>query len=205
MNRKQVRIIIIIIILVAALVGYYAFLSGRNRDRSTEGKMTLIEKVLARDLTNDYPPTPKEVMVYYNDIQKCLYGSEVKEEEIDELGLKMRGLFDTELLAQNEQGNHLLLLRREVEDYKSANRRLISSGTASSTNVDYYTRDGYSFARLLCAYTISDNGVSTTQRMVFLLRKDEDKRWKIYGWDLEANVDMDGDGIPEGQENTQFN
>ena len=29
------------------------------------------------------------------------------------------------------------------------------------------------------------------------LRKDPaDKRWKIYGWDFESNVDLNGDGVP---------
>ena len=201
MKSKQVRIVIIISVLVLALVGFYAYLSGKSRDRTTEQKMTALELALSRDLVNDYPPTPKEVMKYYGDIQKCLYGGEATEDEVDDLGMKLRDLYDAELLAQNELGTNLILLRQEVKDYRENNRRLTNFITAASTNVDYYSVDGYSFARMVCVMNINENGVSTSQRMVYLLRKEESsKRWKIYGWDLESNVDLDGDGIPEGEQ-----
>ena len=87
-------------------------------------------------------------------------------------------------------------LKEDVQSYKDAKRKVTNAGVASSTNVDYYTRDGYSFARLLCTYNVNENGTSETQRIVYLLRKDSEKRWKIYGWDFEANVDLNGDGIP---------
>ena len=61
--------------------------------------------------------------------------------------------------------------------------------------MDFYTRDGYSFARLLCTYNINESGKSQTERIIYLLRKDSDKHWKIYGWDFEANVDLNGDGV----------
>ena len=75
---------------------------------------------------------------------------------------------------------------------------------ASSANVDYYDRDGFHFARLLCTYNISEGGNSYTLRLVYLLRKDPaDKRWKIYGWDLLENVDLTGEGASDHAEEAQ--
>ena len=59
---------------------------------------------------------------------------------------------------------------------------------ASSANVDTFTEDGYEFARIHCIYTVLDGGQSNLVDMVYLLRRDGNRRWKIYGWDLAQNV-----------------
>ena len=196
MKSGQIRVTITIIILVFGLVGYYSYLAGRAKTAQKDATMTAVEQALSRDITTDYPPTPKEVMKYYNEIMKCYYADDTSEDDIEALGLKARGLFDQKLLDANEVGSYLISLKEDVQSYKDAKRKVTNAGVASSTNVDYYTRDGYSVARLLCTYNVNENGTSETQRIVYLLRKDSEKRWKIYGWDFEANVDLNGDGIP---------
>ena len=196
LKPRATRITIIIVLMIMAVVGYYAFLSGRAKERKADANMTAVEAALSRNLDKDYPPTPKEVMKYYNEIMKCYYAEDTSEDDLEALGLKARGLFDQKLLEANEVGSYLISLKEDVQSYKDAKRKVTNAGVASSTNVDYYTRDGYSFARLLCTYNVNENGTSETQRIVYLLRKDTEKRWKIYGWDFEANVDLNGDGIP---------
>lgn len=196
MKNRTVRVTIIIIVLVMALVGYYAYLSNRSREsRQKDATMTAVEATLSRDLNRDYPPTPKEVMRYYNDIIKCFYNEECTEDQIESLGLKARELYDQELRDHNEIGTYLIKLQEDVQEYRDANRRITSTSVAASTNVDFYDRDGFSFARLLCTYNLNENGQNSTMRIIYLLRKDADKRWMIYGWDFEENVDLNGDGV----------
>jgi len=192
---RATRITIIIAILILAVVAYYAYLSNKSKSERAAASMTFVEETLSVDLNKNYPPTPKEVMKYYNDLTKCLYNEDCTDEEIDKLGMKCRELYDADLLAANEIGTYLINLHSEVDDYHNKKRKIINSAVTSSTNVDYYTRDGYSFARLLCMYTINENGTNSSSRIIYLLRKDSDKRWKIYGWDLEENVDLNGDGV----------
>ncbi len=195
MKTRQVRVTIIIIILVFALVGYYSYLSGRVRDAGKDPAMTPVEKALSRNLSNDYPPTPKEVMKYYNDIMLCYYMDDVSDEDLDALGLRAWELFDPDLQAINQTGPYLTRLHQDVSEFREAGRKISNPSVASSANVDYYERDGYSFARLLCTYTINENGKTDTLRLIYLLRKDPtDKRWKIFGWDLMENVDLTGSG-----------
>ena len=37
-------------------------------------------------------------------------------------------------------------------------------------------------------YTVLEGGKSNLVDTVYLLRRDENRRWKIYGWDLAENV-----------------
>ena len=150
--------------------------------------MTAVKLVLSRDLENNYPPTVKEVMKYYADIQKCLYSQECLDEEAEQLGMKARALFDDELLAANDVTNHLLALKSEITSFQEDSRQITAASVASSANVDTFTEDGYEFARIHCIYTVLDGGQSNLVDMVYLLRRDGNRRWKIYGWDLAQNV-----------------
>lgn len=188
MKKSTVRVTIVLAILIMGVVGYYAYLSGKSRDAANDAKMTEIQIVLSRDLENNYPPTVKEVVKYYADIQKCLYGGAATEEEIQQLGLRARELYDEELLANNDETTNLLQLKTEVDSFQKDEKKITSISVSASNNVDTFTEDGYDFARIQCKYTIVEKGQSVPTTTVYLLRRDENRRWKIYGWELAQNV-----------------
>lgn len=188
-SKNTTKVAIIFLVLIVAVVAYFAYLSNKSRGAEDEAAMTAVKLVLSRDLENNYPPTVKEVMKYYADIQKCLYSQECLDEEAEQLGMKARALFDDELLAANDVSNHLLALKSEITSFQDDSRQITAASVASSANVDTFTEDGYEFARIHCTYTVLDGGQSSLVDTVYLLRRDENRRWKIYGWDLAANVD----------------
>ncbi|MGN1196566.1 MAG: DUF6715 family protein [Acetatifactor sp.] len=188
MKKSTVGVTIILIVLLVALVGVYAFLTSKARTEAAEEIMTPVQTALSRDLSKDYPPTVKEVIKYYTDLEKCFYNEECTDEEIVELGMKARGLYDKDLLAINDKDVYLLQLKKGITEFKEAKRRIAATAVAASTNVDFFTEDGYEFARIHCGYTISENGKSKMEARVYLLRRDEQRHWKIYGWDSANNV-----------------
>jgi type II secretory pathway pseudopilin PulG len=185
MKKSTTKVTIIIIILVAAVIGYYSYLSNKSHEQRTDSNMTLYQSTISRDLTNDYPPTVKEVMKYYNDVMKCFYTQDCTDDEIEELGLKVRALYDDDLLAENDTESYLDRLKSDVSEFKSSKRSITSFSVPASTSVVNFTSDGYDFARIICGYNIVEGGVSTEVKTVYLLRRDENKRWKIYGWESE--------------------
>ena len=187
-SKNTTKVAIIFLVLIVAVVAYFAYLSNKSRGAEDEAAMTAVKLVLSRDLENNYPPTVKEVMKYYADIQKCLYSQECLDEEAEQLGMKARALFDDELLAANDVSNHLLALKSEITSFQDDSRQITAASVASSANVDTFTEDGYEFARIHCVYTVLDGGQSNLVDMVYLLRRDGNRRWKIYGWDLAQNV-----------------
>lgn len=182
MKRATTRTTIIIIMLVVAVVGYYAYLSSKSKESKAEESMTYIETTLSRDLSKDYPPTPKEVVKYYNEILRCLYNEEGTDDEIEALGLKARELYDADLLEINELGTYHMRLYADVQMWRESERRYTAFNLASSTNVEIYERDGFTFAKIMCGYNILQKGQNYSSNLMYLLRKDGDKRWKIYGW-----------------------
>lgn len=189
MKKGTTRTTIIIALLITALVGYYAYLSNKDRARREDAAMTAVEAALSRDLNKDYPPTPKEVIKYYNELLRCLYNEESSQEEVEALGLRARELYDEELLEANELGGYLIRLQSDVNDYRNNNRRITNFSVASSNNVEMFEQDGYSFAKIMCGYNIMQGGQSHPSDQVYLLRKDADRRWKIYGWEAAENLE----------------
>ena len=185
---------IVTLAIIVGIVGLFAFLSGRARTREDDAAMTEAQRVLSRDLQNNYPPTVKEVIKYFTEIQRCFYNEECTDEDVEQLGLKARELYDADLLEINDEINNLLQLKAEVSSFREDERRILSATVASSANVDTFTEDGYEFARIYCTYSMMEKGKSSYVRMVYLLRRDENRRWKIYGWDLADNVNpQDGE------------
>ncbi len=182
-NTSVTKITVLFIVLLMLVVGYYAYLSGTHRTEQQEAVMSEVDTALSRDLDNNYPATPKEVIKYYNDLMKCFYNEECTAEELQDLGRKSLQLFDEELQENNDEDTYLIRLQGEVQNYKDNKRKITSVSLAPSTNVDYYSVDGFSFARISCGYTMTQNGKKTSTVMVYLLRRDDSRRWKIYGWE----------------------
>lgn len=188
MKKSTTRTAVIVICLIAAMVGYFAYLSNKSRESQAEKEMTMVQSTLSRNMTTDYPPTPKEVIKYYNDILRCFYNEEHTDEELNQLGCRARELYDAELLEQNELGTYMMRLGAEIQEYKDKKRRITGTAVAASTNVDLFSEDGYDFARLQSNYSIIEGGEKSNTIIVYLLRKDAQKRWKIYGWTSAENV-----------------
>ncbi len=202
MKKKKVKFTtqtaIIVMVLIVAVVGYYCYLVNRSNRSAQENTPTTVENVLLRDLENNYPPTPKEVIRYYNDIVKCFYNEGCSQEELQELARKARGLYDQELLDHNEWDTYIFNLEAEIQDFKNNNRKISNISLAASTDVDEFTQDGFRFAKIRCGYNILQGRESSSTVQVYLLRRDGDGHWKIYGWDLAEN--LDGSKQPEGED-----
>lgn len=188
MKKTTTRVTLLFIIIIVGIVGYYAYLSGKSRSEAEDAVMTEVQLALSRDLANDYPATVKEVVKYYTQIQNCYYGSECTDEEIEQLGTKAWELFDLELQENNPLDSYITSLKAEIISFKNEGRVMTSSAVAASTNVDFFVDDGFDFARIHCGYSIMEKNESKAVRVVYLLRRDADRKWRIYGWDYAENV-----------------
>ncbi|MGN1146899.1 MAG: DUF6715 family protein [Lachnospiraceae bacterium] len=183
---------IVILLLVAMMVGYYYYLSNRQKQNEPAVvTLTVAQELITRDLKNNYPPTPKEVIRYYSDITKCFYNEEYSDEELEQLAGQTRLLYDEELISNNDWGKYIIELKNDIDYYKDNSIRISSYSIPASTDVDYFSDDGYDFARLHCTYVLVSNGVKQPVEEVYLLRKDEAGHWRIFGWDLAENVTLE--------------
>ena len=175
--------LIIVIVLVLLVIGYYFYLSNREVEPKEEDvKLTEVQELLLRDLDRNYPPTPKEVVKYYFQITKCLYNEELSEEDVEALALKLAEMFDDDLAANQVEEEYFAKLKNEIMAFKNGNM-ILNYSTSTSTDVDYYNEDGREWARLYGTFYLSVNKKMSSLEEVFILRKDDDGHWKLYGWE----------------------
>lgn len=181
----------IILVLVLAMVGYYYYLSNRQKEKDQEDtKLTVVQELLMRDLKNNYPPTVKEVIKYYSELTKCFYNEQYTDEELEQLAAKARELYDDELKENNDWSKYIIQLQSEISDFKGKSIRVSSYSLPASTDVYEFRENGSEFARIYCTYLLSSGSEKRSVEEIFLLRKDEDGHWKIFGWDLAKNVNI---------------
>ncbi|MDE5933713.1 MAG: hypothetical protein K2H40_14690 [Lachnospiraceae bacterium] len=185
-KSSGIKIIIIGVVLAVLVVGYYFYLS--NKTQKTEEEVvesTQVQVVLMRDLEKNYPPTPKEVLKYFNEISMCFYNEKYTDEELNQLAVKIQGIYDTELVANKTQEQYIEDLKNDIVEMKSNDRSISSYQLPASTDVEFFSEGGDSCARMYCTYSIRQGTNMIQSRFVFVLRQDDDKHWKILGWDLD--------------------
>lgn len=184
-GSKTVRVVIVVVVLAVIVLVFFAYQGTRGKRQQAEEAVsaTVVQNVLMRDLEHNYPPTPKEVVKYYAEITECFYNEEYSEEEFVKLANKIQHLYDVELIANQE--NYLEDLRQDVQDMKKNKYTIASYEVSASTDVEYFTKDEDSCARLYCTFNIrQEGGTRITSLEQFVLRKDVDGHWKILGWEL---------------------
>lgn len=183
---------IILVVLVLLVVGYYYYLTNRTTTPKNDNtKVSKVQEVLLRDMEWNYPPTPKEVVKYYSDITKCYYNEEYTDSELEELAKRSLLLFDDELYVNNPWMAYESALKKDIEEFKEKGITIYAYTVSSSTDVDFFDNKDGSWARLGCTYTLRQGTKTRAINEIFLLRKDENNHWKIYGWDLKENVNKD--------------
>lgn len=185
MNRfKGKKGTIILILLLCMLLCYYFYLSNKKQEAKEEAvETTAVQDVLLRDLSRNYPATPKEVIKYYAELTKCFYNEEYSEEQLKQLGEKAMELYDEELAAYQPQPGYIDSLKSDIDDFRQEEIKVSSYNVANSTDVDYYSVDGRECARLYCSFTLRKGTNLQTIEEIFVLRRDEKGHWKILGWE----------------------
>lgn len=186
--KKRIPIIIVFVILAGLLV--FLFYKTANRDdNSTEEidvKMTKAQELLLRNLETNYPPTPREVLKYYNEITMCFYNEECTDGEIERLAAKIRELYDDELVANQTWPDYISQLREDILTFKGGHITISSYTLSSSNDIENskFTYDDRECCKVYSYYNLSAAGKLSTTTEIFILRKDGEGHWKILGWDL---------------------
>lgn len=180
---KNVKIVIIGIACICLIcVGFFFFSKEKT---TTEKDLTEVEKLIVRDLEENYPKTPREVVKFYNRIISCYYGEEVTDEQLEKLVDQMLLLLDEDLLLVNPRDEYYDSVVSDIEQYEKANKRVVSTDVCDSNEVKYIddVKDGASevdkLAYVNTSYFINTNGEFAYSYQQFVLRKDDDGRWKI--------------------------
>lgn len=186
---------VVIMGILAALVifGFYGMTKEPQNGKSGK-KQTEAEILIEKDITGNYPETPREVLRLYGRITRCMYNETLTDKEFEQLSDQLRLLFDDELLANNPRDKFLVELKADIGSYKEESKIISDYQVQRGSATDYGTIDDKEYATLKMSMFLQTTGTDKSYSRVyeeFLLRQDEKECWKILHWQLTDNADMD--------------
>ena len=176
---KNKRVIIIAAICIVLIVGGFFIFTNRTQKNPEDVELTTVQQIITKDLTGNYPKTPREVIKTYNEIITCFYNEECTDEEIEKLSERVLLLLDEELLANNPKNEYIKNLKTEISDHKAKGKTIISYNLSSSNEIEFRTVDERECAYVDCSYFIKDKKGYSKSYMTYVVRKDENNEWKI--------------------------
>ncbi len=186
-KQNPLKLLVIGIVLAGMLAGFYVYVNQKMEGEQTVQEtetVTRVQQVLHRNLEIQYPPSPREVVKYFCEITECFYNEEYTDEQFQELAFQIQGLYDEELIANQTQDSYLQNLISDVAAMKQNDVSISTYSLPSSTEVNFFQEDGFEWAKLYCNFSIRQGSGLKESAEQFLLRKDGNGRWKIYGWQL---------------------
>ena len=189
--KKAIRIGLSVIICAGLVVGYYYYLSHRNDNNTTEDatKVTEVDKILQKDFDEQYPTSPREVVKWYNRIITAYYGEEYTDEQLEGMDDQARKLLDDELLQYNPKDTYLENLKKDIDNYKTLNKKIVQSSVSDSNDITYATVKGASCAYVNAYYFSKEGSNYSRTYQEFVLRKDSKGKWKILTFRLTEGED----------------
>ena len=177
---KKTRMVLIVAVCVALLVGAYTFWMNRNGGASSENvELTKVQQLITKNLEENYPKTPREVVKIYNEIISCFYNEQYTEEELEALVDMTLVLMDEELAANNPKNEYFKAVKEEIAEFSLADRTIVSYDLPSSNEVKFRTVDNRECAYVEMSYFMKEKGSYMKTYQTYVVRKDNSGNWKI--------------------------
>ena len=182
-KKRTISTIIAMTLFAILVIGVYYYLSTRTQPliKTDEDDLSEVEVLLNKNLEQYYPETPREVVKLYSSMMKLFY-TDIEDTQLEALALKIRELYDQELLDENPEEEYLDNLYAEIASWNKAGRTITNFIFSKAMKDEKSDVDGKEYAVVYITYTVQEDG-KTTQLWKFLLRRNDDKKWKILGWD----------------------
>ena len=158
--KKYIKTVIMAILVIAVIVGCYYQMTHRKTVAAEDTvEVTQLQKVISRQLDSSYPPTPREVIKFYNLIIECAYGDEYDTGQFEKLTTQARKLMDEELLENNPTDTYKSQLLQEIASYKDDSRKILQTRVCNSDEVRYREVKGQKYAYVQAVYFMKQGRV----------------------------------------------
>ena len=194
-GKKLTKLIGSLCLAVVVVLGVFLALNLREDDgvfSKAEKPNTEAQNILAKDMERNYPATVREVVRLYSRISRCYHNETISEEEFQELVEMQRKLFDEQFLDNNPLDTFTNNLSAEIEAAKARKYQMVSWRVQKQSSVKDWQDGDNHFASIIASYAMNETEAGPTKTYEeFLLREDENGRWKIVGWRLTDPIEIE--------------
>lgn len=194
-KKKYTKTIIMIVVMATLGIAYYYYLANRTPSQDATQKAVedqMLASLTTRDILANYPESPREIIKLYASITMAYYQTNTTKEQVKVLGKQARLLFDDELKEKQTDEEFQEALLQDVSSYNSMKRYISEFKLEPSNSLKYTTLNGRQYASINLVYYIRQKGQQLQYSYThFVLRRDEERRWKILYWELTSSEEID--------------
>ena len=180
-----IKAVIMAVLLAIVIVSVYFILVVRGeKKQSDEDNLVLsdVQEITTLDLDRTYPQTEKDVLDLYGRIMKVLHAGGYTDEEFNTIESKLEGIYDDELLAN--QTDCYQAIKDEVTQKQEDGYTISNFVVCDDEAIIHKVEDGRDCASARVLYSVKHSGKTMTTYYIYVLRKDDEGRWKILGWSI---------------------
>jgi hypothetical protein len=181
-SAKSAIIKSVVLVVLGALIvlGVY-FLFTRNKKASKEEDyvLTVVDEITTTNLEKNYPADARMVVDFYGKIMRTLYREEYTEEQQMKMLDVLAGIMDDELLAG--QTSFYQSMRSEVEQRKKEDYSIVAY-VVQNAEPNVVKVSGKKMCNIDCLFSLRHGTVTTASYYQFVMRQDDEGKWKILGW-----------------------
>ena len=161
-KKSNLKSIIIVVFCACLCVGYYYYLTQKNSGK--EDVLTDAEMIISKDLG------------------KCYYEQGYTQEQLQEIAEQARELMDQELKEKNPQDVYLDAVKADIAEYDKKEKTISSVRLEGVNEIEYKTVKGKECAYVDVDYYLKSKDGSQRSSQTYILRKDDDSKWRILGF-----------------------
>ena len=178
--------IVLLALGAVVIVGLYFMFVGTKKDPGEEQyNLTAVDEITTTNLEKNYPANPRKVVDLYANIMKVLYKEEYTDGQQDKMLEVLQGIMDDELLAG--QSDFEKSIKNEVAERKKGDYS-ISNYIVQNSEPEVLNVSGKKMCNVECLFSLRKGSTGTIANYYqFILRQDEEGRWKILGWQVKQN------------------
>ncbi len=183
-----IKSIVLVVLGAIIILGAYLLVTRSKKPKGSEDyDLTVVDGITTTDLNKNYPPDGMKVVELYAKIMQVLYKETYTEDQEDDMIKVLKGIMDDELIAGNPNfanGIKNDVKTKREEDYS------IPLFVVTTKKPVTKELDGKKTQLIECKFLLRHGTISENIIYQFILRKDDEGKWKIYGW--EPKVEQDG-------------
>ena len=183
-SSAVIKSIVLAVLGALIILGVYLMLTrGKSKPGKDESyELTVVDEITTTNLDKNYPADARRVVEFYGKIMRTLYRETYSDEQQDKMIDILAGIMDDELLAN--QNNFSKSIKNEVKNKKEGDYSVVSY-VVQAKEPDVVKVDGRKMCTVECLFALRKGTSHVPITYDFIMRQDEDGKWKILGWTVQ--------------------
>ncbi len=184
LSSAIIKSIVLVVLGAMIILGVYMMITRvKGKPAKDEDyQLTAVDEITTTNLDKNYPADARMVVELYGKIMRTMYRETYDENQQNKMITVLAGIMDDELLAN--QNNFPKSIKNEIKEKKDGDYSIVTY-IVQAKEPDVVKVDGKKMCTVECLFSLRKGTSHVPITYDFIMRQDEDGKWKILGWTVK--------------------